>query len=110
MKKNLKFENYKNCLEAAQLENKINYIEKNKTNIDSIKENNKEFIKNNKSILKIRQGLKSERRNVFTEESNEIALKSNYDKRMQSIDLAETYTYGTSKYLICKKEKLNTII
>ena len=25
---------------------------------------------------------------------------------MQSIDLAETYTYGTSKYLICKKEKI----
>ena len=22
---------------------------------------------------------------------------------MQSIDLAETYTYGTSKYLICNK-------
>ena len=41
MKKNLKLENYKNCLEAAQLENKISYIEKNKTNIDSIKENHK---------------------------------------------------------------------
>ena len=47
-KKKLKFENYKNCLEATQLENKINYLEKNKTDIDSIKE----FIKN-KSILKI---------------------------------------------------------
>ena len=43
MKKNLKLENYKNCLEAAQLENKISYIEKNKTNIDSIKENHKEL-------------------------------------------------------------------
>ena len=36
--KKIKFENYKNCLEATQLENKINYIEK-KFGIDSIKEN-----------------------------------------------------------------------
>ena len=28
MKRKLKFENYKNCLEATQLENKINYLEK----------------------------------------------------------------------------------
>ena len=31
-----KFENYKNFLEAAQLENKINYIEKNNINIESL--------------------------------------------------------------------------
>ena len=29
IKRKLKFENYKNYLEAIQLENKINYIEKN---------------------------------------------------------------------------------
>ena len=29
MKRKLKFENYKNCLEATQLENKINHLEKN---------------------------------------------------------------------------------
>ena len=33
----LKFINYKNCLEATQLENKINYLEKNKISIDSLK-------------------------------------------------------------------------
>ena len=27
-KKNLNFENFENCLEATQLENKINYLEK----------------------------------------------------------------------------------
>ena len=27
--KNLKFENYKNCLEGTQLNNKINYLQKN---------------------------------------------------------------------------------
>ena len=44
-KRKLKFENYKNCLEATQLENKINCLEKNKINIDSLKKNYKEFIK-----------------------------------------------------------------
>ena len=50
--KKLEFENYKNCLEAIKFENQINHLEKNKTDIDRIKENHKEFIKNNKSILK----------------------------------------------------------
>ena len=51
-KRKLRFENYKNCLEATQLENKMNHLEKNKIDIDRIKENHKEFIRNNKSILK----------------------------------------------------------
>ena len=38
IKKKLKFENYKNCLDATQVDNKINYFEKNKINIDSLKE------------------------------------------------------------------------
>ena len=33
----LKFENYKNCLKATQLDNKIKYLEKNKIKIDSLK-------------------------------------------------------------------------
>ena len=37
IKRKLKFENYKNSLEATQLGNKINYTEKNKINIDSLK-------------------------------------------------------------------------
>ena len=37
IKRKLKFENYKNCLEATQLDNKITYLEKNKINIDSLK-------------------------------------------------------------------------
>ena len=36
-KRNLKFENYKNCLEATQIEKKISYLEKNKISIDSLK-------------------------------------------------------------------------
>ena len=98
----LKFGNYKNCLEATQLVNKINYLEKNKIDMDSIKE----FIKNNKSILKIQQRFKKERHNVFTEEINKIALSSNDNKRIQSIDLTETYAYGKSKDLVNDKEEI----
>ena len=37
IKRKLKFESYKNCLAATQLENKINYLEKVKIDIDRIK-------------------------------------------------------------------------
>ena len=97
---------------TTQLENKINRLEENKIDIDHIKENCKEFIKNNKSMLKTQQRFKRERHNVFTEEINKIALSSNDDKRMQSIALIETYTYGMSKDLVSEKEeiKCNNII
>ena len=42
-KRKLKFENYKNCFEAIQLENKINYLEKDEINIDSIKKDHEKF-------------------------------------------------------------------
>ena len=70
IKRKLKFENHKNCLEAMQLENKINYPEKNKIHIDSFfcyKKTHKEFIRNEKLILKTQQKSKSEKHNVFTE-------------------------------------------
>ena len=43
IKRKLKFENYKNCLEATQLENKINHLEKSEINIDIVL---KKIIKN----------------------------------------------------------------
>ena len=91
-------------MKATQLENKINYLEKNKIDIDSIKE----LLKNNKSILKVRQRYKSERHNVFNEEINKTALSSNGDKMMimQSIDSIETYANETSKDLVSEKEKI----
>ena len=45
MKRKLKFEDYKYGLEAAHIENKIKYLEKNKIDVDSLKEDQKEFIK-----------------------------------------------------------------
>ena len=53
IKRKLKFENYKTSLEANKLDNEIKYQEKNKININSLKENREEFIRNNKSILKM---------------------------------------------------------
>ena len=72
----------------------------------------KEFIKNNNLMLETQQRFKSERHNVFTEEINKIALSSNDDKRMQSIDSIEKYACGTSKDLVSDKEviKCNNII
>ena len=45
IKRKLKFKDYKNCLEASQIENKINQLEKNKIDVDSLKENHKELKK-----------------------------------------------------------------
>ena len=86
IKGKLKFQDYKNCLEAAQIERKINYLRKNKTDVDRLKEHQKEFVKNSETILKTQQRFKSKRHNVFNEEIYKIALSSNVDKRIQSID------------------------
>ena len=94
IKRKLKFENYKDCLEAVQIENKKSHLEKHKIDVDSLKEYQKEFIKNNKLTLKRQRRFRSEKHNVFTEEINKIALSSNDDKRIQSIDSIETYAHG----------------
>ena len=52
MKRKLKFENYKKCLEATQLDNKINYLQKIEINKDSIRKVHKEFIKKNQINIK----------------------------------------------------------
>ena len=54
-KRKLKFENYKNCLEGTQRDQKINYLEKSEVNVDSLKKDHKELIKNNKLILQTQQ-------------------------------------------------------
>ena len=112
IKRNLKFEDYKNVLDAVQIENEMNHLEKNNVDVDSLKEDQKEFIKHNKLILKILQRLRTETYNAFTEEINKTAITSNDDKRVQPIDSIETYAHGTSKGLAYKKEeiKCNKII
>ena len=100
IKGKFKFENYKNCLQAIQRDNKISYLEKNKTDIDSLEKDHKEFFKkNSKFILKTQKRFKSKRHNAFIEKINKIVLSSNYDKRVQSNGSIETYAYGTIKDL-----------
>ena len=55
--------------------------------------------------MKTHQRFKSEI-HVFTEEISKIALSSNDDKRMQSIDSIEADAYGMSKDLVSEKEEI----
>ena len=82
---------------------------KNEINIVNLKKDHKEYIKNNKWILKTQGRFKSERHGVFTEEINKIALSSNDDKRIQSINSIETYAYVTGKDLVSEKEEIKCI-
>ena len=50
---------------STPLKNKINHLEKNKTDVNSLKEDHKEFIESNKLILKSQQRLRGEKHNVF---------------------------------------------
>ena len=54
------------------------------------------------------QIFRSERHNVFSGEINKIALISNDDKRMKSIDSIDTYAYGMSKDFVSEKEEIKS--
>ena len=51
IKRKRKLKDYKHCLEVTQLENKINQLEQNELDVNSLGKNRKEFIKSNKLIL-----------------------------------------------------------
>ena len=104
IKRKLEFQDYKNCLEVAQIETKIKPVRK-KFDLDSLKEDKKEFRRNNKLILKTHQRFRN-KKHVFTEEFNKIALSSDDDQRMQSTDSIETYAYRASKDLVSEKEDM----
>ena len=67
--------------------------------------NVREFVKNYTLIWQTQQGLRSERYNAFTEEINNISLRPSDDKRIQSIDLMEIYTYERTKNLVSEKKR-----
>ena len=110
-KRKVKFEDYKHCLEAVPLENKINHSEKNNVNVNSLWENHKEFLKR-QLLLNAQQIFRSKNHSLFTEDVNKIAFSANDDKKIKSIDSIETYAYGTSKGLVSEKEeiKCNNVI
>ena len=58
-------------------------------------------------MLKTQLRFKSESQNVFTEQIK-IALSLNINERTLSIDLIETYVYGTSKDLVNEEEEIKS--
>ena len=81
-------------MEATQLENKINYLEKNKIDIDSCfcyKRKHKKFIITNKLLLKTQQRFKSDGHDVATEKIYKITVSSIDDERMKSTNSIKTY-------------------
>ena len=69
----------------------------------------KDCLLNNKTALKSQQRFKSERHDVYTEEINKIALSSNDDKILQPFDKITTYPYGTNAGRVCKIELLSKV-
>ena len=69
----------------------------------------KQCLFKNKIILKSKQRFKSEAYNVYTEQINKIALSSNDDKRLQTLDKTTTYWYGTNTFKVCESEILSKI-
>ena len=69
-------------------------------------ENYKDCLFNGEVILKSQQRFKSDHHKVYTEEVNKIALSSNDDKRLQTFDGIETYPYGINGFKVCESEMM----
>ena len=63
-------------------------------------ENYKDCLFNGEVILKSQQRFKSDHHKVYTEEVNKIALSSDDDKRLQTFDGIETYPYRTTNEML----------
>ena len=62
IKRKIKFDYYKNCLEATQLENEIKQLVKNRLDINSFREKSLKIDKkNNKLMLKSQQIFRSKK-------------------------------------------------
>ena len=69
-------------------------------------QNFKDCLLNNKNVYRSQQGFKSYNHDVYTEEVNKIAWSSNDDKRIQTFDKIETYSYGTNAFNVSESEML----
>ena len=69
-------------------------------------ENYKDCLLNDKIIIKSQQRFKSDHHVVYTVEVNKIALSSNDDKRLQTLDKVTTYRHGTNVFKVCKSEAM----
>ena len=60
----------------------------------------------NKVLYRSQQRFRSDNHKVYTEEVNKIALSSNDDKRIQTLDRVTTYPYSTNVFKVCENEML----
>ena len=60
----------------------------------------------NKITMRSQLRFKSDHHNVYTEEVNKIAINSNDDRRLQTLDGITTYPYGTNAFKVCESEML----
>ena len=69
--------------------------------------NHTDCVLNDEIILKSQQRFKSDYHKVHTEQINNIALISNDDKRLQTLDKIATFPYGTNAFNVCESEMLS---
>ena len=67
-------------------------------------ENYKDCLFNGEVMLKSQQRFKTDHHKLCTEEVNNIELSSNDDKRLQTFYVIETYPYGTNAFKVCESE------
>ena len=67
------------------------------------------IIKRELTFTKSQQIFKSDHHSVYTVELNKIALNSNDDKRLRTIDKGTTYSCGTNAFNVCESEMLSKI-
>ena len=65
---------------------------------------------NDKIVLKKQQAFRSDHHKAYTVEINKIPLKSNDDKRVQTIDKITTYPRGTSAFKVWESEMMKKIM
>ena len=64
----------------------------------------KDCLENTKIIFKSQQRFRDELHNIFTEKVNKIALCVNDDKRLQMRGVIMSYPYGIDLEIACKEE------
>ena len=69
-------------------------------------ENYKDCLFNGEVILKSQQRFKSDHHKVYTEEVNKIALSSNDDKKLETFNSVTTYPYRTPAAKVCENEMM----
>ena len=72
--------------------------------------NYKDSLLNNEVVIKSQHRFRSDHHKVYTEEVNKIALSSNDDKRIQTVDRITTYPYGTNAFKVCENEMRYVIL